>query len=122
MASSAMQAKFMACYGAITHAVWLRNFISGLLIVDFISKALKIYCDNSAIIFLSKNNNSSSASKHTEIKYVVVKDLVKKEDIIIEHIQTDAMLVNPLTKGLKFVVFAKHVENIGLLQSFDVLD
>ena len=40
-------------------------------------------------------------SKHMEIKYLTVNDLVKKGDIVIEHIRTESMLVDPLTKGLK---------------------
>ena len=35
-ASSTMQAEFIAYYGAATQAVWLRNFITGFQIVDFI--------------------------------------------------------------------------------------
>ena len=40
-------------------------------------------------------------SKHMEIKYLTVNDLVKKGDIVIERIRTESMLVDPLTKGLK---------------------
>ena len=36
-ASSTMQAEFVACYGAATQAIWLKNFIYGLLVVDSIS-------------------------------------------------------------------------------------
>ena len=36
-ASSTMQAEFVSCYSAITQAIWLKNFISGLLVVDSIS-------------------------------------------------------------------------------------
>ena len=43
--SSTMQIEFIACYGAATHTVWLKNFILGLMIVDSISKPLKIYYD-----------------------------------------------------------------------------
>ena len=120
-ASSTMQAEFVACYGAATQAIWLRNFISGLMIVDSISRPLTIYCDNSAAVFFSKNNKHSSGSKHMEIKYLSVRDLVKKGDIVIEHIDTESMLADPLTKGLRPVTFKKHVDNMGILGSFDVL-
>ena len=42
LASSIMQAKFVACYGTITRAIWLKNLISSLSIVDSISRPLKI--------------------------------------------------------------------------------
>uniref|UniRef100_A0A2N9J0G8 Reverse transcriptase Ty1/copia-type domain-containing protein n=1 Tax=Fagus sylvatica TaxID=28930 RepID=A0A2N9J0G8_FAGSY len=48
IASSTMEAEFVACFEATVHGLWLRNFISGLGIVDSVSKLLRIYCDNSA--------------------------------------------------------------------------
>ena len=51
IASFTMEAEFVACFEATVHGLWLRNFISGLGIVDSISKPLRIYCDNSAAVF-----------------------------------------------------------------------
>ena len=77
-----------------------------------------IYCDNNAVVFYSKNNKISMGSKHMEIKYLTVKDLVKKWDIVIEHIRTEFMLADPLTKGLKPITFKKRVVNMGVIESF----
>ena len=49
-ASSTMEAEYVACYEATCHAIWLRNFISALDVVHFISRSLKLFCDNSATI------------------------------------------------------------------------
>ena len=57
--------------------------------IDSVARLLKIFCDNSATVFFSKNNKTSSGSKHIEIKYLSVRDLVKKCDIIIEHVDTE---------------------------------
>jgi len=54
--ASTMEAEFVACFEATIQANWLRNFVSGLGIVDSIAKPLRIYCDNSATVFFSKNN------------------------------------------------------------------
>ena len=72
-------------------------------------------------MFYSKNNKISMGSKHMEIKYLTVKDLVKKWDIVIEHIRTESMLADPLTKGLKPIAFKEHVVNMGVIESFDSL-
>ena len=40
VASSTMEAKFVACYEATTQALWLRNFIIGLKIFDSTSRPL----------------------------------------------------------------------------------
>ncbi|XP_060200571.1 secreted RxLR effector protein 161-like [Lycium barbarum] len=56
IATSTMEAEFVACFEATIHALWLWNFISRLGVVDTIIKPLKIYCDNTAAIFFSKND------------------------------------------------------------------
>ena len=53
VATSTTEAKFVSCFEATSHAIWLRSFISGIQVVDSISKPLRIYCDNSAIVFLT---------------------------------------------------------------------
>ena len=60
IATSTMEAEFVSCFEATSHGVWLKSFISGLRIVDSISKPLRMYCDNSAAIFMAKNNKSGS--------------------------------------------------------------
>ena len=60
IASSTMEAEFIACFEATSQAIWLRNFITGLRIVNSISRPLKVYCDNSAAIFFSNTNKSGS--------------------------------------------------------------
>ena len=52
-ASSTMEAEFVACFEVSSHVLWLRNFVSGLGVVDFIAKPLRIYCDNTATVVTS---------------------------------------------------------------------
>jgi hypothetical protein len=66
-ASSTMEVKYIACYQASCQAMWLRNFILGLVIMDTIAKPLKIFCDNSAAVSFSRNTGSSSRSEHIDI-------------------------------------------------------
>jgi len=114
-----LQRKFVACYEATIHALWLRNFISGLGVVDTITKPLKIYCDNVAAVFFSKNNKYSKCAKHMEIKYFTVKEEVQKQRVLLENIRTDLMIADPLTKGLQPKTFKEHVQRMGLGCTYD---
>ena len=69
----------------------------------------------------SKNNKISTGSKHMEIKYLTINDLMKKGDIVIKHIRIEFMLADLLTKGLKPIAFKEHVVNMGVIESFDSL-
>ncbi|XP_050918371.1 secreted RxLR effector protein 161-like [Lathyrus oleraceus] len=100
VATSTMEVEFVSRFEATSHGVWLKSFISGLRIMDSISKPLKIFCDNSAAIFMTKNNKSGSRSKHISIKYLAIRERVKDKIVVINHISTDLMIVDPLTKGM----------------------
>jgi len=117
IASSTMEAEFIGCYEAISQALWFKFFISGFKVVDSIERSIKIHCDNSATVFFSRNNKSGSRSKHIDIKYLVIREDIKKQLISIEHISTESMVADPLTKGLLVKVFQDHVIHMCLIGS-----
>ncbi|CAL9098155.1 unnamed protein product [Musa textilis] len=113
-ATSTMEAEFVSCFEATSHGVWLKSFISGLRIMDSISRPLRIFYDNSAAVFMAKNNKSGSRSKHIDIKYLAIREHVKEKKVVIEHISTELMIVDPLTKGMPPLKFKDHVKKMGL--------
>jgi hypothetical protein len=117
-ASFTMQAKFMTYYEATGQAVWLKNFILGLQMIDSIAKPLILLCDNETVIFFSKNNKSSGASKWIDIKYLIVRDKVKDDTIVIQHINTRAMLADSLTKALPPTLDKENIVGMGLVNEF----
>jgi len=103
-----MEVEFVACFEVTVQANLLRNFISGLGVVDSIAKLLKISCDNFVAFFFFRNNNYSKCAKNMELKYFVVKEKVQKRGMSIEHISIGFMIVDPLTKGLLTKLFTNH--------------
>jgi len=95
----------VACYEASNHGIWLRNFVTGMQIVEGIERPLKLYCDNKSVVLYSNNKKNSTKSKHIDIKFLVVKERVLSGQIFIEHLGTNSMLAYPLTKGLPPKVF-----------------
>ncbi|KAF7134721.1 hypothetical protein RHSIM_Rhsim08G0078900 [Rhododendron simsii] len=80
-----------------------------------VEKPLRIYCDNKAAELYSKNDKSSSKSKHIDIKFLVVKERVQNHLMSIEYISTELMIADPLTKGLPPKVFKEHVARAGVV-------
>jgi hypothetical protein len=74
IASFAMEAKFVVCYKVSNQAIWLRNFIIELRVVDGIEKPFKLFCDNKVVAYYSNNNRSSTMSKYIDLKFLVVKE------------------------------------------------
>ena len=83
--------------------------MSGLRVVDSISRPLKLYCDNFVVVFMAKSNKSGSRSKHIDIKYLAIREHVKEKKVVIEHVNTELMIVDPLTKGMPPKNFKDHV-------------
>ncbi|KAM1064086.1 hypothetical protein ACFX2A_028770 [Malus domestica] len=99
--------------------VWLRNFIADMKIVDLVKRPMKMYCDKNAFVFFSKNNKRTSTSRLMDVKFLKVREKVKKGEIEIQYLSTTAMIADPLTKALPNNVFKGHVEQMGVLESFD---
>ncbi|KAL0413634.1 UNVERIFIED_CONTAM: hypothetical protein Sradi_1565100 [Sesamum radiatum] len=109
-----MEAEFVSCFEATSHGVWLKSFIYGLRIIDSISRPLRIYLDNSAAVFMAKNNKRGSRSKHIDIKYLAIRESVKEERVFNKHISTELMLADPWTKGMPPKNFKDHVARMGI--------
>ena len=79
-----------------------------------VAKSLKLYCDNSTIVFFSKNKKYSKGAKHMEVKYLAITKEVHKQRVSIKHVNTTLMIVDSLTKGLPPKKFNEHVRKIGI--------
>ena len=56
-----------------------------------------------------------------DIKYLTVREFVKKGHIVIQNIRIDSMLADRLTIGLRPIDFKRHAANMGVVESFDSL-
>lgn len=83
----------------------MRNFVKGLKAINNMEKPLKICCGNSTTIFFSRNNKVGNRSKPIDIKYLVVRGHMKKNEVVVEHIKTNFIIADPMTKGLAAKVF-----------------
>ena len=118
--SSTMATEFVACYEASSQRIWLRNFVIGLRILEGVARPLKIFCDNKSAVLYSNNNRSSTKSKHIDIKFLVVKEIVQSGQISIEHIGTNSMIADLLTKGFPPKVFHEHTAHMGVILLEDI--
>ena len=62
-----------ACYEVTCHVIWLRNFILAMEVVHSISKPLKLFCNNFAVVSFSRKTRSTSRSKHIDVSSFLLK-------------------------------------------------
>ena len=115
-----MEAEYIACYEATHQAIWLRKLISGMHLVDSISRPLTIYCDSSSAVSFSQNHRNSSRTKHFDVKFLFVREKIAESQTRLVHIPGEHMLADSLTKGLPVGVFKNHVTHMGVVKNFDV--
>jgi len=111
--TSTMETQLVSCFEATFHGV-RKSFISGLRVLEFISRPLKLYYDNSDVVFMVKNNKSASQSKHIDIKYLAIRECFKEKKLIIEHVSIELMIIDPLTKDMPPKTFKDHVVRMRL--------
>lgn len=63
---------------------------------------------------MAKNNKSGSWSKYIDIKYLAIRERVKDEKVVINHVNTELMIVDPSTKAIPPYKFKYHVVSMGL--------
>ena len=113
-ATSTIEAEFVSYFEATSHGAWIKSFIYGLKVMDFIFKLLRIACDNSATVFMAKNNKNRSQNKHIDIKYLAIRERVKEKKVIIEHVSIELMTADTLTKGMPPMKFKDHIDKMEL--------
>ena len=64
---------------------------------------------------MSKNPVFHDKSKHIEIKYYYIKDMVQKGLVKLQHVVTDEQIADVLTKPLARVKFEYFREKLGVL-------
>jgi hypothetical protein len=69
-----------------------------------------IHCDNQSCLKLSENHVFHDKSKHIEIKYHYIRDMVQRKVVHVQYLPTHEQIVNIFTKPLaraKFEYFRK---------------
>jgi hypothetical protein len=74
MALITIDEEYIAASVASCEAVWLRKLLVGLF--DLELEPTLIYCDNQSCVKLAENPFFHDKSKHIEIKYHYIRDMV----------------------------------------------
>ena len=75
-----------------------------------------IHCDNQSGIRLSENLVFHDCSKHIDIRYHFIRDMVQQGVVRLYHIGTDEQVMEILTKTLGKLKFLTFSDNIGIVE------
>jgi hypothetical protein len=73
------EAEYIVLSMAVREAVWLRKLLTDLF--DHEMEPTIIHCDNQSCVKLSENPMFHDRSKHIEIKYYYIRDMVQRKEV-----------------------------------------
>lgn len=112
---STMEAEYIAMSKAATETMWLHQLIMELWgRVD----TPTMYCDNQAAVGISKDLRVNKRSRHINIKYHHIRELVDKNEVKVENIRTKDNVADIFTKGLPREAFNRHKQTLGVSALF----
>ena len=94
---STAEAEYIAAGSYCTQLLWMKKLLDDYGIPQ---DTMCVFCDNTSAINLSKNPVQYSKSKHIEIHYHFIRDLVEERVVCLEFIHTNNQKVDIFTKPL----------------------
>ena len=94
---STAEVEYIAVGSCCSQLLWMKKLLSNYGISQDI---MIVYCDNSSAIDISKNPVQHSKTKHIEIRYHFIRDLVERKIMILEYIPNERQNADIFTKPL----------------------
>ena len=112
IAQSTEESEYIA---ASREAVWLRKLLS-----DLFSSELEptiIHCGNQSCIKFTENPVFHDRSKHIEMRYHYVRDMVQKNVLSIQYVPTTKQTTYIFTKPLSLTKFGYFRDKLGVAEN-----
>ncbi|KAG8486697.1 hypothetical protein CXB51_020179 [Gossypium anomalum] len=114
VALSTTEAEYIAITEACKEAIWLKGLFSELNEDLQIST---VFCDSQSAIFLTKDQIFHERTKHIDVRYHFVHDIIARGDIVVSKISTHENPVDMMTTSLPITKF-EHYLNLDVETMF----
>ena len=101
----------MATTHASKEAVWFKRLCSSMGLVQ---GDIRINCDNQSAIFLAKNPAYHSKTKHIDIQYHFVRDMIEDKKVLLVKVDNLKNTADALTKSVSSDKFSWCRETMGI--------
>jgi hypothetical protein len=103
VALSTTEAEYMTTIHGSKEAIWLQILCSG---IGLVQQAIRINCDSQIAIFLAKNPTYHSKTKHIDIQYHFVRDMVEENKVLLMKVDTLKNVADSLNKSVSTEKFS----------------
>lgn len=113
VALSTTEAEYIAITEGCKEALWIKKFLEEL---GMQQEKCTIYCDSQSAIHLSKNSTFHSKSKHIDVRYHWIRDVLEAKELYLEKIHTSENGSDMFTKALCKEKLEACRERAGLVE------
>lgn len=110
---SSTEAEYIGLSTAAREAAYIKKLVAEIGIGKL--QTVQIYSDNQSAQCLAKNPTFHARSKHIDIKYHHVREMIKCNVVKIDYVPTEKMIADVLTKNL---CKSKHIKCINAMGLF----
>ena len=103
MALLTTKVEYMETIHASKEAVWLQRLCSS---IGLVQQAVRIDCDSQSAIFMVKNLTYHSKTKHIDVQYHFLRDMLEEKKVLLMKVDTLKNVVDSLTKSVSIVKFS----------------
>ena len=111
IALSTTEAEYMAATEAVKEAIWLRGLVGSLGLKQEITV---VHCDSQSAIYLTKNQMYHERTKHIDVRYHFLREIISQGDIAVKKISTSDNPADMLTKPIPVSKFMHCLDLIGV--------
>jgi Reverse transcriptase (RNA-dependent DNA polymerase) len=116
VSTSTTEAEYVGLCNAAKEAVWIRNLLQRIGRCAYAggTHATRILGDNQGALRLVANPEFHARSKHIDVQYHYIRELLENGTISVNYVRTSEMAADCLTKPLKNVQLKANLEIFGL--------
>jgi len=115
IALSTTEGEYMAMTQASKEIIWLQELFQELGALAHIDQISRLYGDNQGALALACNPEYHARTKHIDIQYHFVRELVMGKKIYLEYCPTTDMIADIMTKALPRTTHEKHSTAMGMI-------
>jgi hypothetical protein len=119
VATSSMEAEYMALSQAAKEAIWLRHLLARIGFPQ--TQPTTLYADNQGSMALASNPVHHDRSKHIDIQHHYIREVVAEKKVVLQYCATQAMAADVLTKSLPRDRHCQFVQILGMHASTESL-
>ncbi|PKI49658.1 hypothetical protein CRG98_029903 [Punica granatum] len=104
----------MSCVPYASAVGSLMRFLQRLEVATQDSKPVLMHYDNMATLAYAKDPKSHGRTKHIEVRYNFIRDIIAWKEVVLKHISMSQIIADPLTRPISRDCFEAHVRASGL--------